>query len=137
VSGSIVIRDTAGSSSVPPRREKEEPEEEWEEIPPELIKETRPWWVEHRKLQANLSCHPDDPADAPSQTLVVMHSLAGMGAAAGGATGGQPLFDLVSDSDEDVRPKVKTEDGGAGRSSGGGRYCGGRRGGGRGRNGGH
>jgi hypothetical protein len=41
------------------------------------------------------------------------------------------VFDLVSD-DEDVKPEVKTEDDGAGSSSGGGR-CGG----GRGRNGGH
>jgi hypothetical protein len=33
---------------VPPRREKkEEPEEEWEQIPPELLEETRPWRVEH------------------------------------------------------------------------------------------
>jgi hypothetical protein len=68
---------------VPPRREKkEEPEEEWEEIPPELLKETRPWWVEHRELQATLSRHPDDPADASGQTLAVAHSLAVVGGAA-------------------------------------------------------
>jgi hypothetical protein len=41
----IVIRDAGGSSLAPPRREKKEvpEEEEWEQIPPELLKETRPW----------------------------------------------------------------------------------------------
>jgi hypothetical protein len=49
-----------------PRREKkEESKKEREEIPSELLEETRPWWVEHRELQAMLSCHPDDPTDAP------------------------------------------------------------------------
>jgi hypothetical protein len=36
----IIIRDAAGSSSALPRREKKEPEEEWEQIPPELLEET-------------------------------------------------------------------------------------------------
>jgi hypothetical protein len=57
----IIIRDDARSSLAPPRREKEE----WEQIPPELLEDTRPWWVEHRELQAALSRHPDDLADAP------------------------------------------------------------------------
>jgi hypothetical protein len=52
------------------------------------------------------------------------------------ATGAeQPVVDLVSDDDEDVKPAVKKEGGGGGSSSGGGRYGGGRRGIGRGCNG--
>jgi hypothetical protein len=110
---------------------KEEPEEEWEQIPPELLEETRPWWVEHREMLAKLSRHPDDPADASGLSLAVAHSLAVAGETAGGAIGvpsGQPVFDI---SDEDVKPDVKTEDGGAGSSTGG------RRGGGHGRYDGH
>jgi hypothetical protein len=107
---------------------KEEPEEEWEQIPPELLEETRPWWVEHRELQAELSRHPDDPVDASGQTLAVAHSLAEAGGAAGGAPGGQPVFDVSDDSDEDVKPEVKMDDLGAGNSSGGRRYGSGRRG---------
>jgi hypothetical protein len=75
---------------------------------------------------AKLSRHPDDPTDAPGLALAVVHSLAG----AGGAPDSQPVFD-ISDSDEDVKPDVKTEDGEAGSSTGG------RHGGGRGRYGGH
>jgi hypothetical protein len=122
--------DAAGSSSAPPCREKkEEPKEEWKQIPPELLKETLPWWVEHREMLAKLSRHPDDRVDAPGLALAIAHSLARLGGAAGGATDGQPVFD-ISDSDEDVKPDVKTEDGDAGSSTGG------RRGGGRGRYGG-
>jgi hypothetical protein len=110
---------------------KEEPEE-WEQIPPELLEETRPWWVKHRELQAKLSCHPDDSVVSPGQTLAVAHSLAGAGGAVGGAPGGQSVFDVNNNNnDEDVKPQVKTEDLGAGSSSGGGRYGSGRRGGGR------
>jgi hypothetical protein len=50
--------------------------------------------------------------------------LAEAGRAAGGAPGGQPVFD-ISDSDEDVKPDVKLEDGGADSSTRGHR-CGGR-----------
>jgi hypothetical protein len=108
-----------GSSSTPPRHEKkEEPEEEWEQILPELLEETRPWWVEHRETLAKLSRHPDDPADAPGLSLAVAHSLDGAGGAARGVPGGQPIFD-ISNNDEDVKPDVKTEDGGAGSSTGG------------------
>jgi hypothetical protein len=93
---------------------KEEPEEEWEQIPPELLEEKLPWWVEHREMLAKLSRHPDDPADARGLSLAVAHSLAVAGETAGGATGGvpsgQPVFD-ISCSDEDVKPDVKTEDG--------------------------
>jgi hypothetical protein len=71
-----------------------------------------------------LSRHPDDPEDAPGLQLTVAHSLAGAGGAAGGAPGGQPVFD-ISDSDDDIKPDVKMEDGGAGSSSGR-RRCGGR-----------
>jgi hypothetical protein len=54
----VVIRDAGWSSSVPPRREKkEEPEEEWEQIPPEHLEETWPWWVEDREMLAKLSRH--------------------------------------------------------------------------------
>jgi hypothetical protein len=116
---SIVFWDAGGSSSVPPRREKkEEPEEEeWEQILPELLEETRPWWVTDREMLAKLSRHPDDPEDAPSLQFTVAHSLAEAGGAAGGASGGQPVFD-ISDNDDDVKPDVKMEDGGAGSSSG-------------------
>jgi hypothetical protein len=102
---------------VPPRREKkEESEEEWEQIPPELLQETRLWWVEHQEKLAKLSRHPDDPSDAPGLALAIAHSLAEAGGAAGEAAGeapgGQPVFD-ISDNDEDFKPDVKTEDGGA------------------------
>jgi hypothetical protein len=95
----IVIRDAGGSSSAPPRREKkEEPEKEkWEQIPPELLEKTRPWWVADREMLAKLSRHPDDPEDAPGPQLVVAHSLAGARGAAGGAPGGQPIF-VISDT---------------------------------------
>jgi hypothetical protein len=123
----VVIRDVAGSSSAPPCREnKEEPEEEWEQIPSKLLEETQPWWVERREMLAKLSRHPDDPTDVPGLALAVAHSLARAGGAARGAPGGQPVFN-ISDNDEDVKPDVKTEDGGADSSTGG------RRGGGRGR----
>jgi hypothetical protein len=46
------------------------------------------------------------------------HSLAEARRAAGGAPGGQPVFD-ISDSDEDVKPDMKLEDGGADSSTGG------------------
>jgi hypothetical protein len=111
------------SSSALPRREKEEPEEEWEQIPPELLEETRPWWVEHRELQAALSRHPNDPVDAPGQTLAVAHSLAVVGGALGAAGAAKPVVDLVSDDDKDVKSAVKKEGGGGG--SGGRRYSGG------------
>jgi hypothetical protein len=116
----IVIRDAGGSSSAPPRREKkEEPEEkEWEPISPELLEETRPWWVADREMPTKLSRHPNDPEDAPGLSLVVAHSLAGAGGAARGAPGGQPVFN-ISNNDEDVKPNVKKENGGAGSSSGG------------------
>jgi hypothetical protein len=69
----IVIWDAGGSSSVPSRREKmEEPEEEeWEQILPELLEETRPWWVVDREMLAKLSRHPDDPEDALGLQLTV------------------------------------------------------------------
>jgi hypothetical protein len=87
---------------------KEEPEEEeWEQLPPELHEETRPWWVEHRELQATLSRHPDDPKDAPGHTLAVAHSLAAA-----------KSVDLSSDNDEDVKPLVKKGRGGGDSSSG-------------------
>jgi hypothetical protein len=73
---------------------------------------TRPWWIEHRELQAALSRHPNDPEDAPDQTLAVAHSLAA-------AT---PVVDPACDDDEDVKPMVKKEGGDS--SSGGGRYSG-------------
>jgi hypothetical protein len=110
------------------REKKEEPEEEWEQIPLELLEETQPWWFEDREMLAKLSRHPDDQEDVPGLALAVAHSLAGAGGAAGGAPGGQPVFD-IGDSDEDVKSDVKTEDGGVGSSVGG------RRGGGRGRSG--
>jgi hypothetical protein len=47
---------------------KDEPKEEWEQLPPGLEEETRPWWVEHREVQAALSRHPDDLEDAPGKT---------------------------------------------------------------------
>jgi hypothetical protein len=97
----------------------------------------RSWWVEHRELQAKLSRQPDNPADVSGHTLAVAHSLAVVGGAAGGAGGEQPVFQLDSDNDEDIKPAVKTEGGGAGSSSGGGRYGNGRRGGGCERNGGY
>jgi hypothetical protein len=75
-------------------------------------------------MLAKLSRHPDDPEDAPNLSLAVAHSLAGAGGVAGGAPGSQPVFD-ISDSDENVKPDVKMEDGGAGSSSSG-RRCGGR-----------
>jgi hypothetical protein len=103
----IVIRDSAGSSSALPCCEKKEEPEEWEKIPPKLLEETRPWWVEHWELQATLSRRPDDPADVPGQTLVVAHSLALVGGAAEAAGDEQPVVDLVSDDDEDVKPAVK------------------------------
>jgi hypothetical protein len=96
----VVIRDAAGSSSAPPpRAKKEEPkeEEEWEQIPPELLEETRPWWVEDREILAK---------DALGLSLAVTHSLVGAGGATGGARGGLPVFG-ISDSDEDVKPDVK------------------------------
>jgi hypothetical protein len=77
-------------------------------------------------MLAKLSRHPNEPADGPGLSLVVAHSLAGAGGAADGVPGGQPVFH-INDSDEDVKPDVKTEDGGADSSTGG------RRGGGRGR----
>jgi hypothetical protein len=46
------------------------------------------------------------------------NSLVGAEGAGGGAPGGQPVFD-ISDSDKDVKPDVKKEDGGADNSSGG------------------
>jgi hypothetical protein len=118
----IVIRDAGGSSSAPPCRKKKEEteEEEWEQIPPELLEETRPWWVADREMLVKLSRHPDDPEDATGLQLAVAHSLAGAGGAAGGAPDGQPVFD-ISDNDDDVKPDVKLEDGGAGSSSG--RHC--------------
>jgi hypothetical protein len=62
----IIIRDkAAGSSSVPSRPVKEEPEEEWEQLPSELQEEMRTWWVERQELQATLSRHPNDPKDTP------------------------------------------------------------------------
>jgi hypothetical protein len=82
--------------------------------------------VEHRELQAALSHHPDDPADASGQTLAVAHSLAVVGGAPKAAGAEQPMVDLASDDDEDVKPVVKKEGGGGGSSSNGG----GRRGGG-------
>jgi hypothetical protein len=115
----VVIRDVMGSSSAPPRHEKkEDPEEEWEQILPELLEETQPWWVEHREMLAKLSRHPDDPADASGLSLAVAHSLDGAGGAAGGVSGGQPIFD-INDNGEDVKPDVKAKDGGAGSSTGG------------------
>jgi hypothetical protein len=104
-------------------KKKEEPEEEeWEQIPSELLEETRPWWVADREMLAKLSRHPDDPKDAPDLSLAITHSLAGAGGAAGRAPRGQPVFD-ISDSDEDVKPDVKPimkkEDGSADSSSGG------------------
>jgi hypothetical protein len=69
-------------------------------------------------MLAKLSRHPDDPEDAPGLSLVVAHSLAGAGGAAGGAPDGQPVYD-IGDNDEYVKPDVKMEDGGAGSSSGG------------------
>jgi hypothetical protein len=103
-STSIIIRDAGGSSSAPSRHEKkEEPEEEeWEQIPPELLEETRAWWVADREMLAKLSRHPDDPEDAPGLQLAVAHSLARAGGAAGGAPDGQPVFD-ITDSDDDVK----------------------------------
>jgi hypothetical protein len=65
-------------------------------------------------MLAKLSCHPDDPEDAPGLQLAVAHSLAG--GAARGAPSGQLVFD-ISDSDDNVKPDVKKEDGGAGSSS--------------------
>jgi hypothetical protein len=122
----IVIRDAGGSSSAPPCREKkEEPEEEeWEQIPPELLEETRPWWVVDQEMLVKLSRHLDDPEDAFGLSLIVAHSLAGAGGAARGAPGGQPVFN-INDRDEDVKPDLKKEDGGTGSSSRG-RRCGGR-----------
>jgi hypothetical protein len=91
----------------PPRREKEESEEEEEEqISPELLEDTRPWWVANQEMLAKLSRHPDDPKDAPGLSLAVAHSLAGAGGAAGGAPGGPPVFD-ISDSDDDIKPDMK------------------------------
>jgi hypothetical protein len=113
-SADIVIRDAGGSSSAPPCCEKKE---ELEQIPPELLKDTRPWWVADREMLAKLSHHLDDPEDAPGLSLAIAHSLAGAGGAAGGTPGCQPVFD-ISDSDKDVKPDVKMEDGGAGSSSG-------------------
>jgi hypothetical protein len=102
------------------REKKEEPEEEWEQIPPELLEETRPWWVEDREMLANLSRHPDDTEDALGLALAVAHSLAGAGGAIGGAPNSLPVFD-ISDNDEDVKPDdkpdVKMEDGGADNST--------------------
>jgi hypothetical protein len=77
-------------------------------------------------MLAKLSRHPDNPADVSGLALAVAHSLAGAGGAAGGAPDGHPVFD-ISDIDEDAKPDVKTEDGGAGSSTrgrrGGGRGC--------------
>jgi hypothetical protein len=75
-------------------------------------------------MLAKLSRHPNDPEDAPGLSLAVAHSLAGAGGSAGGAPGGQSVFD-ISNIDEEVKPDVKKEDGGAGSSSGG-RRCGSR-----------
>jgi hypothetical protein len=71
-----------------PPQEEEEPEEECEQILPELLEETRPWWVEDREMLAKLSRHPDDPKDAPGLALVIAHSLAEEGGVAGGAPSG-------------------------------------------------
>jgi hypothetical protein len=68
-------------------------------------------------MLAKLSRHPDDLEDAPGLQLTVAHSLARAGGAVGGASGGQPVFD-ISDSDDDVKPDVKMENGGADSSSG-------------------
>jgi hypothetical protein len=76
-------------------------------------------------MLAKLSRHPDDPADASGLSLAVVHSLAETGGAAGGVSGGQPVFD-INDSDEDAKPDVNTEDGDASISTGG-RHGGGRR----------
>jgi hypothetical protein len=75
-------------------------------------------------MLAKLSRHPNDPEDMPGLSLAVAHSLVGAGGAARGAPGGQPVFN-ISDTDEDVKPDVKMEDGSAGSSSRG-RRCGGR-----------
>jgi hypothetical protein len=61
-------------------------------------------------MLAKISCHPDDPEDALGLQLAIAHSLAGAGGAAGGAPSDQPVFD-ISDSDNDVKPDVKLEDG--------------------------
>jgi hypothetical protein len=88
---------------MPPHHvKKDEPKEEWEQLPPGLEEETRPWWVVHRELQVVLFRHPDNPEDAPSQTLVVAHSLAAAG----------KVVDLASHDDEDVKPVVKKDGGG-------------------------
>jgi hypothetical protein len=84
----VVIRDAVGSSSALPSRvkkeelpnrvkkeEPEEEEEEWEQISLELLDKMQPWWVKHRELQATLSRHRDDLADASGQTLAVATSL--------------------------------------------------------------
>jgi hypothetical protein len=67
-------------------------------------------------MLAKLSRHSDDSEDTPGLALTIAHSLAGAGGAAGGTCGGLPVFD-ISDSDEDVKPDVKKEDGSAGSSS--------------------
>jgi hypothetical protein len=80
-----------------------------------------------------LSRHPDEPTDASGQTLVVAHSLPEVDGAAEALGHDQPMVDLVSDDDEDVKPMMKKEGDSSSRV---GRYSGGRRGGRRGRNGG-
>jgi hypothetical protein len=80
-------------------------------------------------MLAKLSCHLDDPEDAPGLSLAVTHSLAGAGGAAGGAPDCQPVFDIHNNDEHvkrDVKPDMKMEDGGADSSSGE-RRCGGRR----------
>jgi hypothetical protein len=66
--GASQITDTFETYQAPPCREKKEE--------PELLEETRQWWVEPREMLAKLSRHPDDPADAPGLALAVAHSLA-------------------------------------------------------------
>jgi hypothetical protein len=65
-----------------------------------------------------LSRHPDDAKDTPGLALTVADSLAGAGGGARGVPDGQPVFD-ISDTDEDVKPDVKIEDGVTGSSTGG------------------
>jgi hypothetical protein len=80
----IVIRDAGGSSSAPPRREKkEEPEEkEWEPISPELLEETRPWWVADREMPTKLSRHPQRPGRR-ARSVTRRRALAGRGRRSG------------------------------------------------------
>jgi hypothetical protein len=74
-------------------------------------------------MQAALSCHPDNPADAPGQTLAVAHSLPVVGGAPEAPGAEQPVVDLFSD--DDVKPVMKKEGGGGSSSSRGELYIGG------------